>query len=101
MQAERLRDLHACTIVGDLSRSLSLAFHPSPEENLRFWTVRRNRSLGAETVEPLAGMVVATYSVTGQCEQEELIVLIPESLCAEAKLCEVISSNWALGSQPV
>ena len=63
--------------------------------------MRRNRSLGAETVEPLAGMVVATCSGIEQAEQEELILLFSESLCAEAKLFEVISSNWALGSQPV
>ena len=60
--AEKLLNLHAYTTVGDVARSLSLALHPSPEENLCFWTVRR----GAETVEPLAGMVVATYSVVEQ-----------------------------------
>ena len=43
-------------------------------------------------------IVVATYSVTEQEEEEDPIELIPESPCIEAKLFEVVSSSRAFGS---
>ena len=58
----------------------------------------RNRFLGAHCVKSLDGIVVATYSVAEQIEEDDPIELISASPCIDAKLFAIRSSSWALGS---
>ena len=45
--------------------------------------------------------MIVTYSVTEKVEEDDPIELMSESPSIDAKLFEVMSSRWALGSQPL